>query len=99
MFDVLRKCKQNNLSIKCELNLFDRVFQPTLQYGYEIWVFSNTSHLEKLRIGYCEYTQIKTLQITLEITSFMWNYMYGYILCLSILKEGCSSFEQNDFTR
>ena len=55
MFDVLQKCKRNNLSIKCQLDLFDRILQPILLHGCEIWGFSNTTLIEKLHLRFCKY--------------------------------------------
>ena len=37
MFAVLRKNRQFNLSIDCQLDLFDNIIKPMLLYGCEIW--------------------------------------------------------------
>ena len=35
----------NNLSVKCQLDLYDRIVKPVLLYGCEIWGFGNNSIL------------------------------------------------------
>jgi hypothetical protein len=37
MYEVLRKGRIHNLSIKCQLDLFDKIVKPILLYGCEIW--------------------------------------------------------------
>jgi hypothetical protein len=36
MYEVLRKGRILNLSIKCQLDLFDKIVKPILLYGCEI---------------------------------------------------------------
>jgi hypothetical protein len=40
MFEVLKRGKINNLSIQCQLDLFDKIIKPILLYGCEAWGFS-----------------------------------------------------------
>jgi hypothetical protein len=42
MYDVLRKGRIHNVSIKCQLDLFDKIGRPILLYGCEIWGFDKT---------------------------------------------------------
>ena len=55
LYSVLSKCKRNHLSISCQMDLFDKIIQPILLYGCEIWGFSNTSLLEKLHLKFCKH--------------------------------------------
>ena len=34
MYDIIRKGKLHNLSIECQLDLFDKIVQPMLLYEY-----------------------------------------------------------------
>ena len=54
MYDVLRKGRHNNLSIKCHLDLFDKVVKPILLYGCELWGFENTDLIERVHLKFCK---------------------------------------------
>jgi hypothetical protein len=41
MYEVLKKGRLHNLSVKCQYDLFDKIVNPILLYGCEIWGFSN----------------------------------------------------------
>ena len=41
MYSVITKCRKHNLSIDCQLDLFDKIVKPILLYGCEVWGFSN----------------------------------------------------------
>ena len=51
----ISKCKQHSLSIDCQLDMFDRVIQPILLYGCEVWGFTKNTLIEKLHMKYCKY--------------------------------------------
>ena len=55
MYGVISKCKQHNLSMDCQKDLFDRIVQPVLLYGCEIWGFTKNTLIEKLHLKYCKY--------------------------------------------
>ena len=40
MYEVLKRGRTHNLSIECQLELFDKMVKPILLYGCEIWGFS-----------------------------------------------------------
>jgi hypothetical protein len=40
MFEVLKRGRRHNLSIECQLELFNKMVKPILLYGSEIWGFS-----------------------------------------------------------
>ena len=54
MFNVLAKCKEHNLSIDCQLDLFDKIIQPILLYGCEVWGFTKNTFTEKLHLKFCK---------------------------------------------
>lgn len=41
MYGVIRKIRQFNLPVDCQLDLFDKVVMPVLLYGCEVWGFEN----------------------------------------------------------
>ena len=59
MYSVLSKCKQHNLSIDCQVDMFDRIIQPILLYGCEVWGFTKNALIEKLHMKFCKYTLTK----------------------------------------
>ena len=54
MYDVLRKGRKHNLSISCQLDLFDKLVKPILLYGCEIWGYENIDILEKVHLKFCK---------------------------------------------
>jgi hypothetical protein len=38
LYEVLKLGRHHNLSIKCQLDLFNKMVKPVLLYGCEIWV-------------------------------------------------------------
>ena len=41
MYGVIRKIRQFNLPLECQLDLFDKIVVPVLLYGCEIWSFNS----------------------------------------------------------
>jgi hypothetical protein len=54
MHDILNKGKVHNLSVSCQLDLFDKISIPMLTYGSEIWGYENIDILEKVRVKFCK---------------------------------------------
>jgi len=54
MYDILKSGEFNNLSISCQLELFDKVVKPILLYGYELWRLSNCDIIERVYLKYCK---------------------------------------------
>ena len=50
-----KKSRLFNLSLDCQLDLFDKILKPILLYGCEIWGFSNLDTIE-LHLKFCKYT-------------------------------------------
>ncbi len=55
MFAVMRKNRYLNLPIDIQLELFDRMIEPILLYGSEVWGFESLGIIEKLHLKYCKY--------------------------------------------
>jgi hypothetical protein len=39
VFEVLKRVKIYNLSIQCQLDVFDKMIKPIILYGCEVWGF------------------------------------------------------------
>ena len=50
MYEILKLGRKHNLSIQCQLSLFDKMIKPILFYGCEIWGFGNNDVLEKVHV-------------------------------------------------
>jgi hypothetical protein len=37
MYEVIKMGRKHNLSLSCQLDLFDKLVKPILLYGSEIW--------------------------------------------------------------
>lgn len=55
MFNVLKKGRLHNLSIKCQIDLFNKIVKPILLYGSEIWGYSNNDVLERIQLKFCKF--------------------------------------------
>ena len=70
MYGVIRKIRQFNLPVVCQLDLFDKMVLPVLLYGCEIWGFENLDIIERVHL--------KFLKHILYLKSSTPNYMvYG----------------------
>ena len=62
MYEVLKKGRVHNLSIKCQYDLFDKMVKPILLYGCEIWGFGNNDiHffvIERVHLKFCKHLLI-----------------------------------------
>ena len=54
MHEVLKMGRMYKLSIKCLLDLFDKMITPILLYGSEVLCFSNNDILEKIHLIFCK---------------------------------------------
>jgi hypothetical protein len=54
MYEVMKKGRKHNLSISCQLDLFDKLVKLRLLYGCEIWDFGNNDILEKVHLKFCK---------------------------------------------
>ena len=46
MYDILKKGRLFNLSVKCQYDLLEKIVKPILLYGCEIWGFTKLDHLK-----------------------------------------------------
>ena len=54
MYEVLRKRRRFNMSVKCQIDLFNKLIKPILLYGSEVWGFSNTDVIERAQLKFCK---------------------------------------------
>lgn len=54
MHEVLRKGRIHNSSIKCQLDLLDKIVKPILLYGCEIWGFGKNDIIERVHLKFCK---------------------------------------------
>lgn len=54
MYSLIQNCRRNNISIECQLEMFDRAILPILLYGSEIWGFENIDLLEQVHLRFCK---------------------------------------------
>jgi hypothetical protein len=54
MYDLLRKGRIHNVYIKCQLYLFNKVLEPILLYGCEIWGFGKNNIIERAHLKFCK---------------------------------------------
>lgn len=48
MYAIIKKSRELNLSIDCQLDMFDKMVVPILLYGSELWGFENLCIIEKI---------------------------------------------------
>ena len=54
MYDILKKGRLFNLSVKCQYDLFEKIVKPILLYGCEIWGFSKLDIIERVHLKFCK---------------------------------------------
>jgi hypothetical protein len=54
IYEVIKKGRKHNISISCQLDLFDKMVKSILLYGCEIWGFGNNDILEKVHLKFCK---------------------------------------------
>ena len=54
MYEVLKMGILHNLSIKCQLELFDSMVKPMIRYGCEIWGFGSNEIIERIHFKFCK---------------------------------------------
>lgn len=55
MYGVIRKIRQLNLPVECQLDLFDKVVMPVLLYGCEVWGFENIETIERIHLKFLKH--------------------------------------------
>jgi hypothetical protein len=51
MYEVLKKGRLHNLSIQCQLDIFDKTVKPILLYGCETWGFGKNDIIERVQLN------------------------------------------------
>jgi len=54
MYEVLKRGRLHNLSIKCQLELFDSMVKPIILYVCEIWGFGKDEIIERIHLKFCK---------------------------------------------
>lgn len=54
MYGIIKKGRFHNLSIECQLQLFDKIVQPILLYGCEIWGAGDNRIVERVHLKFCK---------------------------------------------
>jgi hypothetical protein len=54
MYEVLKRGRLHNLSIKCQLELFDGIVTSIILYGCETWGFGNNEIIERIHLKFCK---------------------------------------------
>ena len=67
MYEVLKMGRLYKLSVKIQLDLFDKMIKPILLYGCEVWGFGKNEVLERVHLKFCK--------ILLNLKSSTPNYM------------------------
>jgi hypothetical protein len=62
-YEVLRKGRIHNLSIKCQLDLLDKIVKPILLYGCEIWGLESPDRYNDMTYEPSRFLQSRILQI------------------------------------
>ena len=55
MYSVLKKGRSLNLSIKCQIELFDKIVKPVLLYGCEIWGYGKNDIIEQIHLKFLKH--------------------------------------------
>jgi hypothetical protein len=54
MYEVLKMGRFYKLSVKIQLDLFDKMIKPILLYGCEVWGFGKNEVLERVHLKFCK---------------------------------------------
>ena len=54
MYEVLKLGRLHNLTIPCQLDLFDKMVKPVLLYGCELWDYGNCDIIERVDLKFCK---------------------------------------------
>ena len=55
MYGVIRKIRQFNQPLECQLDLFDKLVVPLLLYDCEIWGFESLDIIERIHLKFLKY--------------------------------------------
>ena len=55
LFSMIKKCRDLNLPVDLQIDLFDKTIKPILLYGCEIWGFGNCASIERIQLKFYKY--------------------------------------------
>jgi hypothetical protein len=67
MYEVLKRGRLHNLSIKCQLELFDSMVKPIILYGCETWGFGNNEIIERNIFVIPSYAPLQYYTVSIQI--------------------------------
>jgi hypothetical protein len=53
-YDIIMNGRLHNLSIECQLNLFDKIVKLILLYGCEVWGVGSNDIVERVHLKFCK---------------------------------------------
>ena len=69
-----KKSRELNLSVDCQIDMFDNMVTPILLYGCEIWGFENLDIIEKIHLKFCKIVlNLKTSTPNFMICGELWR--------------------------
>lgn len=81
MYAIIKKSRELNLSIDCQLDMFDKMIVPILLYDSELWGFENLCIIEKLHLKFCKLV----LSLKTSTPNFMiYGELVRYPLCVKV---------------
>jgi hypothetical protein len=54
MYEVLKMGRLYKLSVKIQLDVFDKMIKPILLYGCKVWGFGKNEVLERVHLKFCK---------------------------------------------
>ena len=69
LFSLYRNIRNLDLSIECQLKLFDNTIVPVLTYGCEIWGFGDSSAIERVHTDFLK--RILKFKKVLQISCYI----------------------------
>jgi hypothetical protein len=74
MYEVLKKGRLHNLSIQCQLDIFDKTVKPILLYGCETWGFGKNDITERVHYDIPQSFKIPRILFNqAHVTFFFWK--------------------------
>ena len=76
MYDIIMKGRLHNLSIECQLDLFDKIVKPIVLYDCEVWGVGNNDIVERVHLKVCEsILHVKGVSLILWYTESLANFL------------------------
>ena len=81
MYDILKKGRQLNLSVKTQYDLFEKMVKPILLYGCEIWGYTNLEIIGRVHLKFCKLL-LKVKKNQHPVSWFMENLVFTQCHCI-----------------